>query len=238
MHPFLAQQFHAVLGGLGFKFFGCTQVGYQGEVHHQAVFLGQLPLQLAHGFNKGQAFNIAHGAANFGDHNIITAAFAQQQHAALDLVGNMGHHLHGLAQVSAFALLVDHGLVDAAGGYVVGLAGGDVQEALIVAQVEVGLCTIIRHIALAVLIGVEGARIHVDIGIEFLDGHPQTACLKKLGQTGRNNAFAQRGGYAPCHENVLSHNKKFHPSPANPSAGDQTNKGTRSVGFAVNSTQS
>ena len=48
-------------------------------------------------------------------------------------------HLHCLAQVVAAALALDDRLVDLAGGEVVVAGQADVQEALVVAQVQVGL---------------------------------------------------------------------------------------------------
>jgi hypothetical protein len=40
----------------------------------------------------------------------------------LDLVGDVRDDLHGLAQIVAAALFLQHGLVDLAGGEIVGLA--------------------------------------------------------------------------------------------------------------------
>ena len=43
------------------------------------------------------------------------------------------------------------------------------------AQVQVGLGAVVGDVDLAVLERVHGARVHVQVGIEFLDGHPQAA---------------------------------------------------------------
>ena len=82
----------------------------------------------------------------------------------------MGDDLYGLAQVVSTALLLDDTLIDAASRHVVGTRGLDVGEALIVAQVEVGLVAIDRDVALTVLIGVQRPRVDVDIGVKLLAG--------------------------------------------------------------------
>ena len=64
--------------------------------------------------------------------------------AALDLVGDVRNHLHGGAEIVAAALLGDHALVDAPGGEVAVAAGGGAHEALVVAQVQVGLGAVLR----------------------------------------------------------------------------------------------
>jgi hypothetical protein len=63
------------------------------------------------------------------------------------------NHLHGGAEIVAAPLLGDDVLVDAAGGDVVGLARRDAGEALVMAEVEVGLGAVVGHEDLAVLIG-------------------------------------------------------------------------------------
>ena len=53
---------------------------------------------------------------------------------------------------------------------VVGLRRLDVQEALVVPQVQIGLRTVHRHVTFPVLVGVERAGIDVDVRVELLDG--------------------------------------------------------------------
>ena len=76
----------------------------------------------------------------------------------LDLVGDVGNDLHGGAEILAAALLVDHRLVDPAGGDVVLPGERPIDEALVVAQVEIGLGAVVGHEDLAVLERRHGAR--------------------------------------------------------------------------------
>ena len=62
------------------------------------------------------------------------------------------------AQVVAAALLGDHALVDAAGGEIAVAAGGRAHEALVMAQVQVGLGAVMGDEHLAVLERAHGAR--------------------------------------------------------------------------------
>ena len=202
LHPQAQQFLHAVLGGLGLQLAGGAQVGQQGQVDHQAV-LALLPAQLADGLQVGQAFDVAHGATHLGDHEVVDALAPQFLDVRLDLVGDVRDHLHGLAQVLPAPLLADHVLVDPAGGHVVGLARGRVQEALVVPQVQVGLRAVLGHEALAVLVGVQGAGVHVDVRVQLLDGDGEPARLQQLGQAGTDDALAQRGGHASRHEDVF-----------------------------------
>ena len=79
------------------------------DVEH--VVLAQVRAQLADGLQEGLALDVAHGAADLDDGHILVAGHAQD--GTLDLVGDVGDHLHGAAQVVAPALLLDHGVVDA-----------------------------------------------------------------------------------------------------------------------------
>jgi hypothetical protein len=99
--------------------------------------------------------------------------------ALLDLVGDVGDHLDRAPQVVAAALLADHALVDLAGGEVVVAPHAGAQEALVVAQVQVGLGPVVGDVDLAVLERAHGARIHVDVGVELDHGDLEPARLQQ-----------------------------------------------------------
>ena len=88
-------------------------------------------------------------------------------HGVLDLVGDVRDDLDGLAEVVAAALLGDDLLVDAAGGEVVVARELGVGEALVVAEVEVGLGAVVGDEDLAVLEGRHGAGVDVEVGVEL-----------------------------------------------------------------------
>ncbi len=111
-------------------------------------------------------------------------------------------------------LLVDHGLVDLAGGDVVDLAHRGAGEALVVAEVEVGLGAVLGDEHLAVLERVHRARIDVQVRIELEERDAQAARFEQRADRRRGEALAERREHAARHEDELgraiAHRK--HPS--------------------------
>ncbi len=81
----------------------------------------------------------------------------------------MRDHLDGFSEVIASPLFFDDGFINPAGCYIVGLGCGHIQKSLIVAQVQVGFRTIFRNITLPVFIGIKGARVNINVRIQFLN---------------------------------------------------------------------
>ena len=173
------QLLHGVLRGLGLQLSGCLEVGNVGEVDAHGV-LAHLPFHLPDGLEEGHALYVADGSAYLGDDEVIVVFLAEELHVALYLVRYVWHHLYGLAQVVAAALLVYHGLVYPACGQRVCLCGLYACETLVVAEVKVGFHAVYGHIALSVLIGVERARVYVYVRVELLDGDVVASCLEQL----------------------------------------------------------
>ena len=103
----------------------------------------------------------------------------------------MRDYLYGAAQVRPLALLGYHRVVDLAGGDIVGLGSVHAEEALVVSEVEVGLGTVLRDIALAVLVRIQRTGVDVDIGVELLDCDSQAACLEQFGKRCCDYALAE-----------------------------------------------
>src|SRR3546814_2863803 len=108
-----------------------------------------LGADLADRLQERQGFDVAHGAADLHQPHVVTVGGGVD--AALDLVGDVRDHLDGGAQVVAGALLADHVLVDLAGGDRVLARQPGVDEALVVAEVQVGLGAVVGDVHLAVL---------------------------------------------------------------------------------------
>ena len=177
----------------------------------QHVFAADFAFQLARRFKERQGFNVADRAADFGDDHIRRILLeGDLQHAALDLVGDVRDDLNGRAQILALALTGDDGIIHAAAGDVGRLRQTLVDEALVVAQVEVGFRAVVGDENLAVLIRVHRAGINVDVGIKLLHGDLEPAALEQPPQRGRRDALAQRGNHAARHKNKLG----VHPVPS------------------------
>ncbi len=97
--------------------------------------------------------DVADGAADLGDDD-VDLVVGEAEDPFLDLVGDVRDDLHGLAEVRAAPLLGEDLLVDRAGRGVRLLGERDVDEALVVAEVEVGLAAVVGDEHLAVLEGV------------------------------------------------------------------------------------
>ena len=185
----LSKFFHRVLRGLGLELPGGGDERHQGNVHEQRVFAAQFLAHLPDGLHEGQRLDVAHRATDFDDGNVHV--LRHLLHRGFDFIGDVGNHLHGLAQVIAAPLLGDDLLVNAAGGPVVVAGQLGVGEALVVAQVEVGLGAIVGHKYLAVLERRHGSRIDVEIRVELHQVDFQPAALQQAADGGRRQSFAQ-----------------------------------------------
>ena len=63
-------------------------------MHIQRVFPSHFQPHLADGLDEGLGFNVADGAADFGDHHVCVGLFAHAVDEPLDLVGDVGNDLH------------------------------------------------------------------------------------------------------------------------------------------------
>jgi hypothetical protein len=183
-----AQLLDRVLGRLGLEFAGGRNVRQQRQVHEAGAVAAFLDAHLADRLQEGQRLDVAHRAADLDDGHVgIAGAGADMQ---LDLVGDVRDDLHRLAEVVAAPLLLDHRLVDLAGGEVVALGHPGAREALVVAQVEVGLGAVVGDEHLAVLERAHGARVDVDVGIELEQGDLDAARFKDGGQRRGGDSLA------------------------------------------------
>ena len=165
------------------------------------ILTAGIMLKLTERFEEGQTFDVAGGAADFSDEYVNS--FAALEDAFLDLVGDVRDDLHGLAEVVAAAFLLDDGLVDLAGAQAVEAREFARCETFVVAKVEVRLGTIVKHVDFTVLVGAHGARIDVEVRIEFLDTHLESAAFEERTEGGGGEAFAQGGDDAAGDKNIL-----------------------------------
>ena len=173
------QLLYRVLCGLCFKLARSREIRNVCKVHaHRSV--AKLPFELTDSFKKGQALDIPHCTANFGNHIIEFLLCAATFHLALYLVGDMRNNLNGLAKIVAATLLLNNLTVYSTSGKSVPTSGLDIGKTLIVTEVEVGLVTIDSYITLPVLLRVKRTRRNVYIGVEFLDCNLVASCLQKL----------------------------------------------------------
>src|SRR5205823_7352782 len=111
-------------------FGGGGDEGNEGQVDEQRIVAAHFLAELTDRLEERQRLDVAHRAADFRDHDVVIGGEAADRR--LDLVGDVGDHLHGRAEVFAAPLLGDHGQVDPPGGDVVDLRQRAVDEALVV----------------------------------------------------------------------------------------------------------
>ena len=179
----------AVLRGLGLEFARGRDEGHQGHMHEERILRAELQAHLANRFQERQGLDIPDRPANFHDHDVH--AFGDFADAALDLVGDVRDDLHGFSQVIAAALPGENGFVDAPGGPVVVARQFNVGEALVVPEVEVRLRSVVRDENLPMLKGAHRSGIHVQVGIDFLDGDFEAATFEETTDGGCCYAFAK-----------------------------------------------
>ena len=108
----------------------------------------------------------------------------------------MGNDLDSAAQVVTTAFFLDNILVDPAGSKIIAPGHAGTHEALIMSQVQVGFRSILRDINLTVLERAHGARVDVDIRVQFQQGHVQPAGFENGPQGSRGDPFPQGRDHA------------------------------------------
>ena len=200
-----AKLLHAMLRGLGLDLVGGGDVGHEAHVDVADVLRAGVFLVLANGLHEGLALDIADRAAKLGDHHIGAGLLLDAAELVLDGVRDVRNHLHGAAQEVAAALAMDERAVDGARGEV-GVAGKVlVDEALVVAEVEVALIAIFGHEDLAVLERAHGTRVHVEVRVSLLHGDLVPPALEQAAERRGCDALSERRDDATGHEDVLSH---------------------------------
>jgi len=125
-------------------------------------------------FEERQTFDVADRPAYFADDH-VDAGRHHGTDGVADLCRHVRHHLHRAAEVVAPALLLDDRVVDPARCVVAVPVRGRAGKTLVMAEVEIGLCAVVGHVHLAVLVRVHGAGVHVEVRIKLLVDDRQPA---------------------------------------------------------------
>ena len=171
-----------VLRGLGLVLLAAVQIRHERHVDVECVFAPDLQPDLTDGLEKRLALNVAGRAADLRDNDVGVRLAADTIDKVLDLIRDVRNDLHRFAEVLAAALLVEHVPVHLAGREVGVFVQVLVDEALIVAEVEIGLRAVLGDVHLAMLIWAHGAGVYIDIGVELLRGDLQAACLEQTAE--------------------------------------------------------
>ena len=180
LDPDAQQLLDRMLRRLGLELARGRHPWQQRQVHVHHAFAAELVADLADGFEEGQAFDVAHRAADLDQDEILLVGVGQ--HELLDRVGDVRDHLHRCAEIVAAAFAGDDRRVDAAGGDVVALARIDTGEAFVVAEIEIGLGAVVGHEDFAVLVRTHRTRVDVEVRVELAQADPIAAALQQGAQ--------------------------------------------------------
>ena len=158
---------------------------------------------LADRLEEGQALDVAHRAADLDEHEVVRVVAVE--HERLDGVGDVRDHLDRGAEIVAAPLLGDDVEVDPPRRHVVGARGRQAGEALVMAQIQIGLGAVVGDEDLAVLGRAHRARIDVEIGVELAQPHAIAARLEQGREGGGGETLAQGGNHAAGDEDVPRH---------------------------------
>src|SRR4051794_9251127 len=192
-----------VLCRLRLQLAGRVDEGHERHVEVADVLGARLAAELPDRLQERQRLDVADGAADLGDDDVAVARLRGATDPLLDLVRNVRDHLHGRAEVLAAPLLTDHALPDRAGGVVRVPREVLVDEALVVADVEIGLGAVLGDEDLAVLEGAHRSGVDVDVRVELLNLHFQSTRLQKAAQRRCRDALPKGRDDAAGHEDVL-----------------------------------
>ena len=198
-----AQFLDRVLGRLGLEFARAGNERQERQVDVDGMMPGQLVAELPDRLEERQALDITDRAPDLAQDEIeALVAFPDE---ILDRVGDVGNHLNGGAEIVAAPLLGEDLLIDAAGGDVVLAGRRPAGEALVMAEVEVGLRAVIGDEDLAVLVGRHRPGIDVEIGVELAQPYLEAARLQQRAERCGCETLAEGGDHAAGDEDIPRH---------------------------------
>ena len=198
-----AQLVDRVLRRLRLQLAGRLDERDEGDMQVENVLRADLAPELANRLEERERLDVADGAADLGDDDVGVGCGRHAAHAVLDLVRDVRDHLHRRAEVLALPLAADDRVPDRARRVVRVPGEVLVDEALVVADVEIGLGPVLCDEDLAVLEGAHRPRVDVDVRVELLNLHAQAARLQQAAQRGGGDALTEGRDDAARHEHVL-----------------------------------
>src|SRR6266478_3590530 len=192
-----------MLGRLGFQLTRRGDPGNQGQMDEENALAAELVAELADRLEEREALYVADRAADFAKDKILVGEIGLDE--LLDRVGDVGDDLNRRAQIFAAPFAADHRGVDPPGGDRIAAPCGDPDIALIVAEIEIGLGTVVGDEHLAVLVRAHRAGVDVQVGIELAQPDLEAACLQQRAECCRRQTLAKRGNHAAGDEDEPRH---------------------------------
>ena len=202
----LPQGLHRVLGRLGLHVPHGID-GDQGHVDEGHVLGRQLPPHLPDRLEERHTLDIPDCSPDLHHadicHPVVDGLSRSTPDRGLDLVGDMGDDLDRGPEEVSLALPVDDRPVHLPRGDVVIRRELDVEEPLVVPEVKVHLTPVGKDIDLAVLGGVHGSRIDVQVRIDLHRRDRVAPALQDPPDGRGRDPLPEAAHHPPCHHDVL-----------------------------------
>ena len=98
---------------------------------------------------------------------------------------------------------MQHAFKDLAGSKVVKTGEVAMDEAFIMAQVQIRFRPVVQDVHFPVLERAHRAGVYIQVGVEFLKGDLETAAFQQSTDGCRRQSFAERGDNTTCDEDVF-----------------------------------
>ena len=121
----------------------------------------------------------------------------------LHRAGDVRDHLHVAAEVAAAALALEDLGVDLPRGHEVPPREILVEDALVGAEIHVGLAAVAEDEHLAVAVRIERARIDVEVALHLDGGDRESLVLDELGERAREDPLAEAAHHRSDHDHEL-----------------------------------
>ena len=164
---------------LGFKFLRACDIRNKSNVDINCVFSADFGNYLTDSFEERCGFDVADSTADLGDNDVSILFLADTVNSFLDLICDMWDDLNSSAEIVSPALLVENSPV-----YLTCCNVGVhreifIDETLIVAEVEVGLSTVIGNENFAMLIWGHCTRVEIYIRVKLLNCNAVASFFKQ-----------------------------------------------------------
>ena len=173
------------------------------DVDIRDVLLADLAAELPDRLEERQRLDVADGAADLRDDDVGRARLRRAPDARLDLVRDVRDHLHGRAEEVALALLAQDRLPDGARAVARVAQEVLVDEALVVADVEIRLGAVLGHEHLAVLERAHRPRVDVQVRVELLQLDAESAGFQQPAERRGDDALPKCRDDSPGDEDEL-----------------------------------
>ncbi len=199
------QLVHGVLRRLRLQLTRCLDERDERHVQVDDVLGTDLAAELPDRLEERERLDVADRAADLGDDDVRRGDLLCAPDPRLDLVRDVRDDLHGGAEELALALLPQDRVPDRARRVARVPREVLVDEALVVADVEVGLGAVLGDEHLAVLERAHRARVDVQVRVELLGRDGEAARLEQPAERGGHDALPQCGDDTTRDEHVPGH---------------------------------